>query len=295
MKSFTIILPVFNDWKSLKVLLHQIETLFFKKKYFIDILLINDSSTKINQYKLNQRKIFKNIRIINLKKNIGSQKAIATAIKYIDKNKKKFNSKFIIMDSDGEDDPNKIVDILYLLKKNKSIKIITLNRSIRKESLFFSVLYELHLFITFLFTFNYIRFGNFTFINSKIVNKISKKKDLWLAYAATLNKFFKNKQKITAPRKKRISGTSKMSYVNLLEHSVKTQSVYKKNIFFSYIIYSIFIIIFFLLFSLSINLVFFFIFILIFHITIINFITKKNNKEITFNNCLDNIKSVNKF
>ena len=295
MKSFTIILPVFNDWKSLKVLLHQIETLFFKKKYFIDILLINDSSTKINQYKLNQRKIFKNIRIINLKTNIGSQKAIATAIKYIDKNKKKFNSKFIIMDSDGEDDPNKIVDILYLLKKNKSIKIITLNRSIRKESLFFSVLYELHLFITFLFTFNYIRFGNFTFINSKIVNKISKKNDLWLAYAATLNKFFKNKQKITAPRKKRISGTSKMSYVNLLEHSVKTQSVYKKNIFFSYIIYSIFIIIFFLLFSLSINLVFFFIFILIFHITIINFITKKNNKEITFNNCLDNIKSVNKF
>ena len=295
MKSFTIILPVFNDWKSLKVLLHQIEALFFKKKYFIDILLINDSSTKTNQYKLNQRKIFKNIRIINLKTNIGSQKAIATAIKYIDKNKKKFNSKFIIMDSDGEDDPNKIVDILYLLKKNKSIKIITLNRSIRKESLFFSVLYELHLFITFLFTFNYIRFGNFTFINSKIVNKISKKKDLWLAYAATLNKFFKNKQKITAPRKKRISGTSKMSYVNLLEHSVKTQSVYKKNIFFSYIIYSIFIIIFFLLFSLSINLVFFFIFILIFHITIINFITKKNNKEITFNNCLDNIKSVNKF
>ena len=51
---------------------------------------------------------------------IGSQKAIATAkkiLKYIGNNNEKFNRDFIIMDSDGEDDPNKIQLILDLLKK----------------------------------------------------------------------------------------------------------------------------------------------------------------------------------
>ena len=72
MKRFTIILPLYNDWKSLSTLLNQIGLLFKKSKYFIDVLLINDSSSKINRYKLNQKKIFKIIKIINLKKNIGS-------------------------------------------------------------------------------------------------------------------------------------------------------------------------------------------------------------------------------
>ena len=294
MKRFTIILPLYNDWKSLSTLLNQIGFLFKKSKYFIDVLLINDSSSKINRYKLNQKKIFKSIKIINLKKNIGSQRAIATGIKYINENKKKFSNKFIILDSDGEDDPKKIIDILHLIEKNKNIKVITLNRALRKESLFFSILYELHLFITFLFTFNYIRFGNFTFIDSKIINKISKKNDLWLAYAATLNKFFRDRKIIIAPRKKRISGKSKMSYFNLLVHSLKIQSVYKKNIFFSYFIYSI-LMIFFISFGLSLNLAFFFIFVFIVHIIIINYVTKNNNKEITFKNCLNNVISVKNY
>ena len=48
---------------------------------------------------------------------------------------------FIIMDSDGEDDPNKIQLILDLLKQNNRIKLITLNRTIRKESFSFLVFY----------------------------------------------------------------------------------------------------------------------------------------------------------
>ena len=45
------------------------------------------------------------------------------------------------MDSDGEDDPDKIINILNLLEQNPESKLITLNRTIRKESFFFLVFY----------------------------------------------------------------------------------------------------------------------------------------------------------
>ena len=190
MNNFTILLPVYNDWQSLNILLNQIKKSLLKTKIKFSLFLINDGSTEKLSLKLKNKYFYKNIEILNLKKNIGSQKAIATGLKYLAKNKKK-QKHFIIMDSDGEDDPKKIIKIINIINKNENINFITLNRTIRKESLLFSLLYELHLFITFLITLKYIRFGNFTYINMKSIKKISNKKDLWLAYSATVSKFLK--------------------------------------------------------------------------------------------------------
>ena len=293
MNNFTIILPVYNDWRSLNTLLNKIEKSLKNIKNTFQILLINDNSTEINFFKLNKKKIFKSVEILNLKENVGSQKAIATALKYINKNQNQYSDKFIIMDSDGEDDPNKIKEIINIVNKNKKLNIITLNRTIRKESVLFSILYEIHLFITFLITFNYIRFGNFTYINKKILRKLSKKNDLWLAYSATLSKFFKKRYSIAAYRKKRIHGKSKMSYLGLIKHSLNIHSVYKKNIFFSYIFYSI-AITFLSLKYISAIYIFIVISLFIFHIIILINFTQTNVNGITFNHCLNNIKSVKK-
>ena len=238
MNKYTIILPAYNDWKSLSILMVQIERCLINTNNIYKILIINDNSTEKNTYKLNKNKFFKEVKVLNLRENIGSQKAIATGLKYISKYKNKNEDKFIIMDSDGEDDPEKIKEIVKLVDKNDNTKIITMNRTMRKESFFFSILYEIHLLVTFLITFKYIRFGNFSFITKKVVEKITKKKELWLAYSATLNKYFNAKNFILAPRRKRISGKSKMSYLALIIHSLNIQSVYKKNIFFC--IYAIF-------------------------------------------------------
>ena len=122
MLNFSIILPTFNDWKSLKILLSRIEKIIKISKVRCKILIINDSSSVRNVYNLNKNKIFKEVKIINLEKNIGSQRAIATGLKYV-KNYQKKDDKFIIMDSDGEDDPEKIKEIINLIKK---IKILIL-------------------------------------------------------------------------------------------------------------------------------------------------------------------------
>tara|TARA_Y100000389_G_scaffold195540_1_gene227095 strand:- start:2088 stop:2975 length:888 start_codon:yes stop_codon:yes gene_type:complete len=293
MNNFTIILPVYNDWRSLSLLLKKIEITLKEIKSNFRILLVNDGSTEKNIFKYNKKKIFKKIELINLRKNVGSQKAIATTLKYISKNQKKYNDKFIIMDSDGEDDPKKIKEIIFKVNKYKKLDIITLNRAIRKESILFSVLYELHLFITFLFTFKYIRFGNFTYINKKILKKITKKKELWLAYSATLCKFFKNRHSITAYRKQRISGQSKMSYLELIKHSFNIQAVYRKKIFFSYLLYSSILALLSLYNFITINFTILFL-LFIFHIIILKIFEQTQVNNISFNQCLKNIKSVEK-
>ena len=293
MNIYTIVLPTYNDWKSLSILLIQIEKYLKNTKNIYKILIIDDNSSEKNKYRLNKNKFFKEIKILRLKNNVGSQKAIATGLKFISKYQKKREDKFIIMDSDGEDDPKKIKEIIKFIDKNHKTKIITMNRTIRKESFFFSILYEIHLLLTFFITLKYIRFGNFSFLSRKVINSLTKKKELWLAYSATLNKFFESKESILAPRRKRISGKSKMSYTNLITHSLNIQSVYMKNIFFSYIIYSTILIFLFILKMFNI-ITLLLITLLITHFLIITFNIKKEKKGITFNLSLNNIKSIKK-
>ena len=293
MNIYTIVLPTYNDWKSLSILLIQIEKYLKNTKNIYKILIIDDNSSEKNKYRLNKNKFFKEIKILRLKNNVGSQKAIATGLKFISQFKKKKEDKFIIMDSDGEDDPKKIKEIIKFIDKNHKTKIITMNRTIRKESFFFSILYEIHLLLTFFITLKYIRFGNFSFLSRKVINSLTKKKELWLAYSATLNKFFESKESILAPRRKRISGKSKMSYSNLITHSLNIQSVYMKNIFYSYIIYST-ILIFLCIFKMFNIITLLLITLLIAHFLIITFNIKKEKKAITFNLSLNNIKSIKK-
>jgi len=293
MNIYTIVLPTYNDWKSLSILLIQIEKYLKNTKNIYKILIIDDNSSEKNKYRLNKNKFFKEIKILRLKNNVGSQKAIATGLKFISKYQKKREDKFIIMDSDGEDDPKKIKEIIKFIDKNHKTKIITMNRTIRKESFFFSILYEIHLLLTFFITLKYIRFGNFSFLSRKVINSLTKKKELWLAYSATLNKFFESKESILAPRRKRISGKSKMSYYNLITHSLNIQSIYMKNIFYSYVIYST-ILIFLCIFKMLNIITLLLITLLIAHFLILTFNIKKEKKSITFNLSLNNIKSIKK-
>ncbi len=289
MKNFTIILPVYNDWESLDILLDQISKKLIQIDANFGLLIINDGSSDPCNIALNKKNFFKKIKILHLAENIGSQSAIATAIKYINSEKEIFSKNFIIMDSDGEDDSIKINEIIDYLSKNDS-NIITLNRVIRKESFVFSCLYEVHLLITFLITFKYIRFGNFSFLNLKTIKKISDKKDLWLAYSATIKKFFTIDKKISSPRKKRFKGKSKMSYFNLLIHSLRIHAVYRNMIFISYLIYS-FLILVYQNFNFLNNYLIIFAIIGTVHIASINFIANKK-KLVNFDNCLNNIKSI---
>ena len=118
----TIVIPVYNDWKSLNRLLIKINDKI-KQVNSVKILVVDDfSKTKcfLNKKKFNK---LKEIKILRLNQNLGSQKAIAIGLEYL----KKLNKNFYItvMDGDGEDDPSKIDEMVNTAKKYKNYIIVS--------------------------------------------------------------------------------------------------------------------------------------------------------------------------
>jgi len=157
-----ILIPVYNDWKSLNHLLFEINKRL-NNSDLIKILIVNDCSTQeINIDKKNLATI-REIKILSLNQNLGSQKSIAIGLDYL----KKLNDNFYItiMDADGEDSPSKLNKMLLEAKKNTNY-IITSHRKRRNENFIIRLCYKIHLLICLLLTWNWISFGNFSCFHS---------------------------------------------------------------------------------------------------------------------------------
>lgn len=235
MKKFIFLTPVFNDWDNLKILLEKIETNIEKLNFKFELIIINDCSTNSNKIKFSTKKII-GMKIINLYENVGSQRAIALGLRFISE-KFQNQDKVIIIDSDGQDNPNIIPEIIELSEKNPD-KVITVNRMRRTEPLWFRILYELHYYTLILFTGKKIRFGNFGLISIKNIKIMLQKSDLWGAYPAAITKSFQDTIKIFRDRDKRYSGETKMNIRRLFLHSIRVFSIFKFRILFFSFIYS---------------------------------------------------------
>ena len=117
MNNFIILTPTFNDWKSLSKLLFEIDKNIAGLKGNFKTLIINDASTVTPKLNLKNVKRLRKIKIITLKKNLGSQKSICLGLKYL--KKKKTKAIITIIDSDGEDDPKKIKNIINKREESK--------------------------------------------------------------------------------------------------------------------------------------------------------------------------------
>ena len=237
-----IIIPIYNDWKSLNKLLLKLDhSLKNEKKIKNEILLVNDDSSKKLNLKKKKFKVIKRIKVIFLKKNLGSQKAIAIGLSYLKKLKENF---FItVMDSDGEDDPMQVKKMIKTAARNPN-KIITSNRKQREEPLVIIVLYKLHLIFTFLFTWKWISFGNFSTFNKSNLKRILSNNHSWYAHSSSV---LKNCDivRLYSKRKKRYFDKSNLGLLSLIEHSLRVNVVFYKKIFLSSLIYLLIIFTFF--------------------------------------------------
>ena len=100
------VIPMYKDEVNLKKLYKKIKKKFLFKKIELYFVVINDGS----EDKFNYLKSISNLRLINLKINVGS-KAIQIGINYALKSDIIFEY-IIIMDSDGEDDPKYILPMI---------------------------------------------------------------------------------------------------------------------------------------------------------------------------------------
>ena len=227
MNKITILIPIFNDWQSVFKLLKDINFQVSTLSDEFSVIIINDASIENKPEFPTDLNNLKSVQIINMKDNKGHARCIASGLKYIYE-KKEFDY-VIPMDGDGEDRPEEIKNFIELTDQSKDKSIVG-ERIKRSESLFFKICYLFHKFLTLAFTGQSIRFGNFTCLSKITVEKMINEKATWNSFSGSLKKVEKDMLSIPSIRGTRYFGPSKMSFFNLLKHSLSIISVFRKTV-----------------------------------------------------------------
>ena len=222
-----ILIPVYNDWQSVTELLDNVDSNLSGIEHEISVIIVNDAS---NHDRKEEDRTFENIhsiKILNMRMNQGHARCIATGLKYL---YQKEDFDYVIpMDGDGEDRPEEIKEFINQIQ-NSNDKPIVGKRVKRSEGLFFKLCYEFHKLITLTFTGKSIKFGNFTCLSKTTVEKLINEKATWNSFSGSLTKIEQNLFEMPSIRGDRYFGPSKMSFMNLLKHSLSIISVFKKTV-----------------------------------------------------------------
>ncbi len=281
-----VLIPLYNDWQSVNQLIKKIDDIIADVQHQFSIIIINDCSTEEKQRTFDQLENINSLKVINMKINNGHARCIATGLKYIYE-KEEFDY-IIPMDSDGEDRPEEIKAFVDNLSYNPDVPIVG-ERVKRSEGITFKTSYSIHKLITLIFTGKSIKFGNFTLLPKKTVQKLINEKATWSSFSGSLSKIENNLAIIPSERGKRYFGPSKMNFISLIKHSLSIIAVFKASVIIrSIAFYAIYLIL------ISNNLSFItcipLALIVIFGILIVKISGRENIEE--FNSCLNNIDNI---
>ena len=288
MRKIKVLIPVYNDWQSVFKLLENIDSQVSTLNDEFSVIIVNDASTESRPEFSADLINLKSIRTINMKQNRGHARCNAVGLKYI--NEKEEFDYVIPMDGDGEDRPEEIILLIEKIKEYPDI-VITANRVKRSEGLIFKLCYLVHKYLTLVFTGQTIKYGNYTCLPKSAVNAMVNESATWSSFSGSLAKTVKNKKSIPSERGTRYFGPSKMSFINLLKHSLSIIAVFKTTLLIRSIL---FIIAYLFLVTGKISVITFIPVIGVF-IMMLSVIILSNRENMTeFNNALENIESTDK-
>ena len=286
MKKYIILIPLYNDWKSVSVLLKKIDLQINSWDAEVSVIIVNDASTEERSGLDSNYKKITSVKILNMKENRVHQRCIAAGLKYIYKNED--FDRVIIMDADGEDRPEELSDFFKKAQENPSMTI-TGNRYKRSEGFVFRALYEIHKLLTLIFTGKLIKFGNFSCLPKDHVKQLIQKPYLWNSYSSSVVRTIDDRTFIPSIRGLRYVLPSQMNFTALVFHSLAIISVFRNAVIIRSIAF--FLVYLFLIFNnISILALVPILFLLVFVCTISK-ISKRANME-GLNKSLDNIGSI---
>ena len=286
MKKIKILIPVYNDWQSVSKLIDEINKLSIDPEFQISIIIVNDASNHDRQNEDKNLENIHSIKILNMKKNQGHARCIATGLKYI---YEKEDFDYVIpMDGDGEDRPVELGAIIRQASGYPN-NVITANRIKRSDGFLFRFCYLIHKYLTFIFAGQSIKFGNFTCLPKSVVAQMIKEPATWSSFSGSLSKIIKDRASIPSIRGLRYFGPSKMSFFNLIMHSLSIIAVFRTTVLIRAIIFLAFYLFFVLQ---HISVVTLIPVALVILMTISVFVLSERENIIELNNSLENINNI---
>ena len=234
MKKFIILIPIYNDWKSVFKLLENIDEQIKDWDAEVSVLIANDASTEERPANELSFKNIKSVRVINMKENRGHARCNAAGLKYISE-KEDFDY-VIPMDGDGEDRPEEL-SLLFNKSKEHPDKVITADRVKRAEGPLFRFCYFVHKYLIFIFAGQSIKFGNYTCLPKSVVAQMIKEPATWSSFSGSLSKIVTSRLSVKSIKGSRYFGPSKMSFLGLIKHSLSIIAVFRTTVLIRAIIF----------------------------------------------------------
>jgi polyisoprenyl-phosphate glycosyltransferase len=221
---YAIVTPCFNENETIIKFLLSLEDTLQNLPYHFTVVVVNDCSTDntlelLSKFKFKARNL--TLDLLALRVNLGHQGAIYQGLLYA----RELNvERFIVMDSDGEDDPHAILNLLL----HQEAEIVHVVRGKRNEELFFRAAYYFYKILFKAITKKSMNFGNYCMINRRVLNAATHAS--FIHFAAFLSKVRGEHAYITFDRQKRIGGESKMKTDSLVYHAFKSLTEYAEDL-----------------------------------------------------------------
>ena len=286
MNKINILIPVYNDWKSVFKLLEKINLEISVLHGEFSVIIVNDASIEDRPELSVDLNNLKSVQIINMNKNKGHGRCNAAGLKYI--NEKKNFDYIIPMDGDGEDRPEELSLLIEKIKDYPDA-VVTANRVKRSEGFIFRFCYLIHKYLTLIFTGQTIKYGNYTCLPKSIVNEMVNEPATWSSFSGSLAKTTKDRKSIPSERGERYFGPSKMSFIHLLKHSLSIVAVFKSTLLVRSILFLI-AYLFLVIGKISLITLIPVVGVIIMMLSVIILSKRENISE--FNNSLENIKNI---
>jgi polyisoprenyl-phosphate glycosyltransferase len=233
-----VVLPVFNDWTSLSILVERISILHRGEDIEFFVAVVDDGSTD-PVAALDERLVgdccIRSLEVIRLLTNLGHQRAIAIGLVQVASWRN--IDAVLVMDSDGEDRPEEICTLVDASRANPDAVILA-ERTARSENITFKIGYFIYRVLFRTLTGRAISSGNFVLIPTNILKGLIFNSNLWNNLAATLIRSRYRLMNVPTIRGERYAGRSQMNLVSLVAHGLSSISVYVDIIFVRLLLFS---------------------------------------------------------
>lgn len=222
---FAVVMPIYEDQEASTRLFRELYAEYGDRVY---VVAVDDGS--INQpicIEALQSLDLKGV-MIQLKRNVGHQRAIAIGLNYV--------AEFlpdipctVVMDSDGEDTPQSIRQLVEPMSSPK-VDVVVAHRKSRIETLRFKAFYVIYKILFQFLTGRKISFGNFMALKPAAVKRLAAMQELWMHVAACVLTSKLRIQTSPIDRGARFAGQSKMNFVGLALHGFRALMVFAEDV-----------------------------------------------------------------
>lgn len=225
LERFTVVMPVYEDLEASSRLMKNLQREYGDA---VTVVAVDDGSIRnpINASALDEAGV--QGVVIKLRRNVGHQRAIAIGLNYVADQMPDCPCT-VVMDSDGEDTPESIRELVAPLQ-SPDVDVVVAERKSRIETWRFKAFYVVYKALFQLLSGRKISFGNFMALKPFAIKRVAAMQELWMHIAGCV---LTSKLRLaTTPidRGPRYAGQSKMNFVGLALHGFRALMVFAEDV-----------------------------------------------------------------